>query len=254
MLGDLEIRAASVVGADHRCTPAATARQDAYRLGRDAAGRYLLVAVADGVSEATRSDIGATVAARASVDLLRRQLDDGVSPAEIDFRELFKTVAQHIVGAASQVQAEPQELLTALIVAIVPTAPEDLRGGRTVRLASVADVSAWRHEETTWRQLAGEVKSGLDRNSLRTFLPHYWDAVVVREVVLPAGSALAFMTDGVGDALADIAGGAEWFAVRWRQPPALASFLLDTDYEAVGQVDDRTAVVVWSPSNGGEVR
>ena len=34
-------------------------RQDAYRLGRDATGDYLVIAVADGASNSRRSDLGA---------------------------------------------------------------------------------------------------------------------------------------------------------------------------------------------------
>ena len=62
---------------------------------------------------------------------------------------------------------------------------------------------------------------------------------------LTYGSALAVLTDGVGDALTDIPHAASWFAERWQRPPSLASFLLDVDFDAAGQVDDRTAVVVW---------
>jgi serine/threonine protein phosphatase PrpC len=241
------VRAASVVGADHRCEEPATARQDAYRLGRDRKGRYLLIAVADGMSAAKRSDLGATVAVRTAIDGLRGALDHGAQPGEIDFLELFKSVSQNIVGAAKHARRPPDDLLTALIVAVVPVGPAANDGARTVWLASVADVGAWLHRGDVWSHVAGELKDGLDRNALATFLPHYWSAVEVVQAELAAGSALAVVTDGVGDAFSDIPQGALWFAERWHRPPPLASFILDVDYEAAGQVDDRTAVVVWTP-------
>ena len=49
-LGDLEVRAASMVGAGHRCQEPADPRQDAYALGRTPDGQFLIIAVADGVS------------------------------------------------------------------------------------------------------------------------------------------------------------------------------------------------------------
>jgi hypothetical protein len=244
-VGDLEVRAASVVGVGHRHEEPATTRQDAFRLGRDRLGEHLLVAVADGVSAASRSDLGATVAVRAAVDLLRGELDSGRRPDEIDFATIFKTVSQHVVGAANQTGVDPQELMTALVVAIVPARPANAHGDRVIRIASVGDASAWVLERAVWQQVAGEVKSGLDLNALDSFLPHLWKAVATKTVGLPGGSVLALMSDGVGDALCGIEGGAAWFAERWRRPPALTAFLADVDYTASGYVDDRTAVVVW---------
>ncbi|WP_447009461.1 protein phosphatase 2C domain-containing protein [Saccharothrix hoggarensis] len=249
-LGDLDVRAASVVGPDHRCTEPATARQDAYRLGRDAAGRHLVVAVADGMSAAARSDIGATVAVRAAVDLVRRQLDAGRHPEELDFVDLFTTVAKHVVGAATQLGCEPDEVLTALIVAVVPTGPTGPGGERRVRLASLADVSAWLRHGSRWVRQAGAEKHGLDRNALDAFLPHHARSVVVESADVPPGGVLAVLTDGVGDVISDSTAGARWFAERWRRPPNLASFLLDVNFEGPGQLDDRTAVVVWCGGRG----
>jgi hypothetical protein len=244
-LGDLEVRAASVVGPDHRCEEPAVARQDAYRLGRDAKGAHLVVAVADGLSSAARSDVGATVAVRAGVDLVRRELDSGVVPEELDFVTVFKRIAGHVAGSARQLRCSVEEVLTALVIVIVPSTPNGPDGGRTVCTAAIADVSAWLREDSGWQRLAGVSKHGMDRNALKEFLPHYPESVVLRGSRVPAGATLAVVTDGIGDALTDLPDGADWFAQRWRQPTNLNSFLLDVSYEAPGYLDDRTAVVVW---------
>lgn len=59
-VGALAIRAASVVGPGHRCGQPAEPRQDSYRIGRSPDSRYAIVAVADGLSSAAWSDVGAT--------------------------------------------------------------------------------------------------------------------------------------------------------------------------------------------------
>ncbi len=250
-LGDLEVRAASVVGPDHRCEEPAVARQDAYRLGRDARGAHLVIAVADGVSCAKRSDVGATVAVRAGVDLVRRELDSGIDLEQVDFVAVFKQIAGHVAGAARQLRCHVEEVLTALVIVIVPSASNGPQGSRTVRTAALADVSAWLREDFGWQRLAGVSKHGMDRNALNEFLPHYPESVVVRSSRVPAGATLAVVTDGIGDVLTDLKDGAEWFADRWRQPTNLNSFLLDVSYEAPGHLDDRTAVVVWCDEEQG---
>jgi hypothetical protein len=250
-VGDLDVRAASVVGSAHRRERPATTRQDAYRLGRDRADQHLLIAVADGVSAASRSDLGANVAVRAAVDQLREELDAGAGPGELDFEKVFRAASKHVVGAAKQTGVDPQELLTALIVAVVPARGGNAHGDRLVRIASVGDVSAWVHEGATWQQVAGDVKTGLDLNQLDSFLPHLWNCFVATVVELRGDSALALMTDGVGDVLTGLGGAAGFFARRWRRPPSLTTFLGDVDCEAAGEVDDRTAVVAWPVSHVG---
>lgn len=244
-LGDLDVRAVSLIGASHRCEEPATARQDAYRLGRDAAGRYLVVAVADGLSDSRRSDLGARVATRRAVDMVREELDRGAA-LDIRWLEVFRVAASTVVSAAKQSGLSPNEVCTALIVAIIPAEPDNRDGGRHVWFASLADVSAWERSESGWRMLAGDCKEDvLNRNAVHHFLPYHPDKVTVVCHDLPPGATITIVSDGVGDALTDVPGASEWFARRWRTPPPLASFLLDVAYEARGQLDDRTAVTVW---------
>jgi Protein phosphatase 2C len=201
------------------------------------------------MSSAARSDIGATVAVRATVDILRRALDEGHCPHDIDMADVFQMVASHIAGAAEQVGCDQIDMATALIAAIVPAAPTSPDGSRNVCLAWLADVSAWLRNGSRWERLAGTEKHGMDRNALLHFLPHYADKVTVMRRDVPLAATLAVLTDGVSDALTDVAGGERWFAERWCRSMNLASFILDVSYEAPSQLDDRTAVVVWCGGN-----
>lgn len=245
-LGGLHVRAASIVGPSHRCEEPAVARQDSYRLGRDDAGRHLIVAVTDGMSDSRRSDIGAMVAARCAVDVVRYELNRCGLADESMLHTAFQSSANAMVTAARESGLSQDEVRSAMIVAILPTRPENERGERRAWFGSIADVSAWLRGEQTWHQLAGDQKdSGMDRNQVRHFLPHYPNHVNIVRHLLPPGAAVTIVTDGVGDAFTDIPGGDRWFAERWRSPIPLESFLLDVGYHASGQLDDRTAVTVW---------
>ncbi|MFL6140469.1 MAG: protein phosphatase 2C domain-containing protein [Labedaea sp.] len=248
-LGDLDVRAASIVGPGHRCEDPAVARQDSYRLGRDKAGRYLIVAVADGMSDSRRSDLGAMVASRCAVDTVRGAINHGIPPDENMLHNAFRRSAAAMVTAARNSELTTNDVRCALIVAIVPAFPESRFGNRAAWFASLADVSAWVHAGTSWAQVAGDRKTDdMDRNLVRHFLPHQPDAVSICRQMLPADATITVVTDGVGDAFTDVAGADAWFADRWRAPVPLESFLLDVGYHASGQLDDRTAVTVWCRS------
>lgn len=245
-IGDLDVRAVSIVGPNHRCEEPAVPRQDSYRLGRDHAGRYLIIAVADGMSDSLRSDLGATVAARCAVDTLRTHLDSGVDPSAEMMQKVFRTSAGIMVAAAQNAGLSENDVRCALIVAVIPTRVNSRSGRRRAWFATLADVSAWLRFENGWQHLAGDKKkSDLDRNGLHHFLPYHPDHVVTVSHELEQGATVAVVTDGVGDAFTDVPNAANWFAQRWRMPVPLESFLLDVGYQASAQVDDRTSVTVW---------
>ncbi|WP_078876572.1 protein phosphatase 2C domain-containing protein, partial [Streptomyces sp. 150FB] len=251
VLGGLEVRAASVVGPGHRGR--GVARQDAYRIGQDSAGRYLLVAVADGMSDSKHSDVGANVAAAALVSALREALDRGVELERLPAREIFLAAAGQMYGAAEQRGWTADDVRAVAVVAVVPALP-DSRGRRRCWLGAVADVSAWRLSHDRWEQLIGEEKGGFDASTVEHFLPHDLDHVDYGVTELGPGEVLAVTTDGVSDAFALGPGAQRWFAERWRRPPRIGSFLLDVGFEQAQMQDDRTAVVVWCADahEGGE--
>lgn len=245
-IGDLEVRAVSIVGPGHRCEEPATPRQDSYRLGRDRAGRHLIIAVADGMSDSRRSDLGATVATRCAVNTLRAHLDGGADPTAEAMTKAFRTSAGAMVAAAKNEGLSEMDIRCALIVAIIPTAINTASEGRRAWFATLADVSAWRRHDTGWCQLAGDQKDdGLDRNTLHNFLPYHPDRAVTVSCNLEPGATVAVVTDGLGDAFTDVPNAAQWFAQRWETPVPLESFVLDVGFHARGQLDDRTSVTVW---------
>ncbi|WP_370084342.1 protein phosphatase 2C domain-containing protein [Streptacidiphilus sp. MAP12-16] len=242
VLGGLDIRAASVIGPGHRGR--AIARQDAYRIGQDSAGRHLVAAVADGMSDSRHSEIGAQVAVAALVGALREALDRGTELECIDHREVFLAAARQMYAAAKQRNWDADDVRAVAVAAVVPARPHS-DGIRRVWLAAVADVSAWRLREGAWDQLIGQEKGGYDAGSIDHFLPHDLDHVSYGVNELESGDALALTTDGIADAFATGPGARRWFAQRWQQPPAVGAFLLDVGFDQAQMHDDRTAVVVW---------
>lgn len=248
VIGGLEVRAASIVGPGHRSR--ATARQDAYRIGQDGAGRHLIVAVADGMSDSPHSDVGANVAVVALVNELRQVLDDGVEMERIDVKRLFLKAAGQMHGVAEQRGWDPDHVRAVAVAAVVPTWPDD-RGRRRCWLAAVADVSAWRLRQDHWERLIGDEKGGFDASAVEHYLPHNAGQVDYGVTELAPGDVLALTTDGVADAFALGAETQRWFADRWRRPPPVGEFLLDVGFDQKQLHDDRTAVVVWCTDDNG---
>jgi hypothetical protein len=245
VLGDLEVRAASIIGPSHR-TAGAKPRQDAYRIGRDAAGAHLIVAVADGMSDSVHSDVGANVAVVALVATLRAALDRGESLETLEPTEAFTAAAGQMCTAADQRGWDYDHVRAVAVAAIVPSRP-GAGGMRRVWLASVGDASAWILSDGKWRQAVGDEKDGPDPHRVEHFLPFVVEGDW-RVGGLEPGAALAVMTDGVSEAFGLGQAARDWFAERWRRPPAVGAFLLDVGFDQVQMHDDRTAVMVW----GGE--
>jgi hypothetical protein len=252
VIGDLQVRGASVVGAGHRCEPPAMPRQDAYRVAQDSEGRYLIVAVADGMGDSMRAELGAQAATGQAVALIRRHLDAGRRPDDIVAPELYARIASALVKSAEERGITANDVRTTLTVAVVDTRPK-VDGSRSLWLCRLGDSEIWYRRDNTWKAMIGAPKSSFDGNTLREFLPHYPEAVVHRNLTISPSAVIAVMTDGVSDALTEVSGFAQWLSGRWAEPPPLASFVLDVDFDAPGQQDDRTAVVIWT-GRGGDTR
>ena len=123
----LTVRAASVRGLSKRW--AGSPRQDDICLSCHTGSRTLVAALADGVSGAANSQLGAALAVRHAVAAVCRQLDRG---GEIDWHEVFDHAAWALVEAhrtaSGDPLAGPEEaaalLATTLIVAVVDGASE----------------------------------------------------------------------------------------------------------------------------------
>ncbi len=245
ILGNLDIRAVSVIGSGHRCEEPVKPRQDAYRVARDRAGNHLVVAVADGMSDSPRSELGAAIAVATVVSLLRRHLDDMRPLAELKAADLFRQVSAELVQSAKDRGLQPDDVRTTLAVAVLPAYR---RSGQMPQgwVARIADTHLWRRDTNGWSCLTGTAKAAYNGSTLSAYLPHTPDEATDQLFTLRDGDTVAVFSDGVADAFSDVAGASAWFADRWRRPPPLASFLLDVDFDARQQLDDRTAVVVWA--------
>ncbi|MEV6169915.1 protein phosphatase 2C domain-containing protein [Streptomyces sp. NPDC051954] len=252
-LGDLAVRAASLVGPGHRCQEPATARQDAYRLARDATGDHLLLAIADGVSSSTHAELGAAVAASTAVTHLRRQLDEPGAAVRLSAVELFAEAATAMRREAGRRGLDPADVCAVLFVAVIPTRPAGPSGERTMWAAWLGDASLWRLDDRRWRHAAGDRKEtthGYDSNAVAHTLPADPQAARETQLALHPGDVVSLVSDGVGDGLAGIGEFNTYLADHWRLPLPIASYLNDVGFDAERFLDDRTSVTVWIDPDG----
>ncbi|MFF1357267.1 protein phosphatase 2C domain-containing protein [Streptomyces sp. NPDC058297] len=248
-VGAFTLRAASVIGPGHRCGQPAEPRQDSYRIGRSRDSRYAIVAVADGLSSAARSDAGATTASSHAVTLLREQIET-VGFSGLDVKELYGRIAESIAAHAAGRGVDTSHMATVLITAVL--AEPDTNGDAKAWIAWLGDSSAWTLDPHVplWRFAAGEAKdraAAVVSNEVAGRLPDTPQLARAHYVTLAPGAALALVTDGIGDAWADPAGNInEYFANTWRSPVPATRFTADVGFDAPQCLDDRTAVVVWN--------
>jgi serine/threonine protein phosphatase PrpC len=247
-LGDLEVRAASVVGSGHRCQEPAVARQDAYALGRTADGEHLVVAIADGVSQSEHADLAARVAVNAAVRELTELVEKAGSLA-IDATELYLKVAGEMIGTGRARGIQDREVCAILITAVIPARPEP-DGTRSLWASWIGDVSLWISRDGRLHRTTGQDKDGLDRNALHAVLPFNPDQVQQCRFPLYPDDRVVLLTDGVSDSLTSIDAAMEYFTRQWAGPPPHpAAFLHSLCYDGPSETDDRTAVVVWCGSS-----
>jgi len=246
-LGDLTVRAASIVGPSHRCEDPAGVREDAYRIARDRTGDHLVVAVADGVSSSGHSAFGATVAVGTAVHVLLDRLRSVGGPRALDAVDVFGTVAERMRQEALDRGWDPAETAAVLVVAVLPTRPGQ-DGMRPLWTASVGDVSVWCLGEAGWIRAQGDEKGeadGISGNEVRNYLPDRPGTPTETVWTVGAGTVFALVTDGVGDGLEGLPALNVHLSEAWATPPSLSAFVGQVGYDAKRFLDDRTAVTVW---------
>ena len=131
----LTVRAASVRGLHKRF--AGGPRQDDLCLRLHADSGTLIAAVADGVSGAARSDLGAALAVRYATAAVVRHLDEG----SIDWPNVFEQAAWALVSEERRSGSDQSgSLATTLLVAAVTVGEE---GAVAVQAAAVGDSPAF---------------------------------------------------------------------------------------------------------------
>jgi hypothetical protein len=250
----LTVRAASVRGLYKRYVGGP--RQDDLCLRAHPETRTLIAAVADGVSAAERSDLGAALAVRHATAAVARQLDgagqlDGDGP-ELDWRQVFDhagwaLVEEHRRSSGDQTagpEGAAATLATTLVVAAV-TALGD--GVWRVQAAAVGDSPALLLDDGEFEALVGELGSldGLLGGGVKA-LPRHSRAVCSDAGTFGPGAVLVVCTDGLALPLGDGNGEVGRMLTReFARPPEIVDFARLLDFSRSTYDDDRTLIAVW---------
>ena len=247
----LTVRAASVRGLFKRYVGGA--RQDDLCLAVHEPSRTLVVAVADGVSGAARSHVGAALAVRHATAAVLRGLEQ--DPEELAWNDVFQQAAWALIdeqrrsdGATrSGVPQAAAALATTLTVAAITAGAS---AAPRVRVAAVGDSPALLLRDRDFsRLLDGELRGdGLIGGAVQA-LPRHAGSWTSAEGELTPGAALLVATDGLALPLGDGSGevGAV-FARELQRVPEVIDFARLLDFSRSTYDDDRTLVAVWPPS------
>lgn len=234
------VRGASVRGYLHRFR--GVPREDDFAVAVHPGSDALIVAVADGVSGAEQSHLGATLACRTAVDFLLRLDDLG----EVDWPELARHASWALVdytarqlGLESPDPAAAERMLaTTLVVALVEP------GGRA-SVIQLGDSGAWLLRTRVYENLVAG-KDGEVIPSEVSALPRVPASVEPAVVTVPPDGVLLIGTDGFADPLGDGSGRVgRLFANHLLDPPPPLGFAHLLDFSRETFDDDRTLVAVW---------
>jgi hypothetical protein len=253
--GELHLLAASVRGLSHLYY--GKVRQDSFGHLVTKDNRWLVAAVADGVSAGPHSHVAAEIVSRVGCRLLVAQLEERAA-ADLDWRAVLEGVAAEIVGHARRrlelvdptlLDVAGQLAATALF-AVVGVEPTE-EGDRPVHVMSLGDTSAWVLRPGTtsaWNSLQAVKNSdSVIASSATMALPG-----VPVELAPPVtaglrpGEALVLMSDGVGDPLGGGTGEVgEYLVDAWREPPDPFTFIAQVGFRRRSYDDDRTVLAIW---------
>ena len=245
-VGPLAVRAASVRGDDHRFR--GTPRQDDLIVLVHPKSGSVIAAVADGVSAATQSHLGATAACRYAADELARLLDAG---ADVDWEDLLKKAAWAVVEVAQRLEGTDQpnpsraeELCgTTLSIALIRPSAD----GAAATVVSAGDSGATLLRAGQFLHATGgkEAIDGISSSAV-TALPRISINAEPRHIALEVGDVLLLASDGILDPLGEGQGlVGQMLRAQLAAPPDLAQFLRVVDFSRETFDDDRTLVAVW---------
>ncbi|WP_369183881.1 protein phosphatase 2C domain-containing protein [Streptomyces sp. Y1] len=250
----LRIRLASVRGYAHRAN--GRLREDDAAVALHDSG-VLVFAVADGVSGAEQSHLGATLACRTAVDTVTRQLGDGRGPERLDWAEVLHHAAYQLVAQTRKILELPRDdtaaaqrlMATTLVTGVAVPSPL----GLDIQLVCAGDSGAWvlsqggRFLRITPGRCGGGGR-GVASSAVEALPRKVTDPRVHRTTVLGADRLLVG-TDGFGDPLGDGTGPVGRLFAEHLAPtlePRGLAHLLDFSRETFD--DDRTLLVVWPAS------
>lgn len=246
----LQLRAASVRGLAKRY--AGGPRQDDICLRLHDPTGALIAAVADGVSGAPRSDLGAALAVRYAAVAVARQLDAG-GVDSLDWTNVFDQAAWALVEEERRSGGTPEagvdeaasSLATTLLVAVVLAGD----GEAQVQVAAVGDSPCYVLRQRDYDPIVGtpESRDGLIGGGVQS-LPRGGGALERGSCTLEAGSVLLLCTDGLALPLGDGQGEVGRLLAReLATPPDVVDFARLLDFSRSTYDDDRSLVAVWGP-------
>lgn len=258
---NLVIRGASVRGTRNRHSR--RPRQDHYYL-RDNSD-WLVLALADGVSSAQASHLGAQRATHIATDLLMERCCSIPTKREIrgeDWLAILRHVREQFLAMQSRVGddlggpecGEPsgRDLATTLtIVAIARTETPKY----PCFILQWGDSDVWKLREHHWSQVkiaAQKRESGFMqmKTDALPYVPKDIGTVVAQETIAP-GEALFLTTDEVSGVLQhanSINTVARQLSALWKCPPSGLDFASQVGFRLRGFGDDRTCLGVWHPT------
>ncbi|MQY25988.1 protein phosphatase 2C domain-containing protein [Nocardia aurantia] len=247
--GAFTVRAASMRGHLHRHNGAP--RQDDLAITH-ALGHRLNVAVADGVSGAAQSHVGATTAVRYASQWLADSAPAGDS--DIEWHTLFQYAAWALIEQTVTVLGLPeadagladQLLVTTLVVGACDALAD---GTVSARLAAVGDSAAWLLSGGQFIPLLGGKSAsaaGLSSSAVDG-LPRVPAEIATARAIVRPGDVLLMGTDGFGDPLGGGDGqvGDLFRGLLAGRVPSLVEFGHALDFSRETFDDDRTLVAIW---------
>jgi hypothetical protein len=257
-IGTMVVRAASCRGTSHRHS--GTPRQDDYALCTGD-GRWLVAAVADGVSAGALSHQAATIASRGASALVRDALIGTDDLDAVPWDDVFSALARRIVAHGRRAITSDDapaditpaqvatEMATTLVVAALSVAARE-DGSRDGVVIALGDTSVFLlASDGTWWPITDVKNEGAEIASSATLALPYLPAVRLEpiRIRLRTGDSLFVMTDGVGDPLGRGDGPVgEFLASVWGQPPDMLTFGGQVGFARKSFDDDRTVVGIWA--------
>lgn len=213
----------------------------------------IIIAVADGVSNASHSHIASTIATRYIAQLVYEQ--ELHPDKSIDWAEAISHTSDAIVNYIQKVDPEignrESDILNVVATTIICSViyPSQKTGSLVAEITSVGDSGAWIFEDGKFTSLLGGkelTERTIDDGS--TFcLPASHPVISTKTVEIPNESILLLGTDGFGDPLGDgsCKVGELYTSVLSNRVPSIIEFGHILDFRLKSFMDDRTLVAIW---------
>jgi serine/threonine protein phosphatase PrpC len=241
------VRLASVRGYSHRYS--ALPRQDEAAAAFEPESGAVVFAVADGVSSARESHVGAEVACSIAIRETSYQLATG---ERVDWNRVAAIAANELAASAGNLLGEDrlhpeavEQLVATTLVAgyVLPT-----RRGTWVSMVQIGDSSAWLlRDHRYYPALDQKHDHGAPViSSAVSPLPRIPANLQAAEFDLDPDAVLLVGTDGFGDPLGDGDGQVgQLFAEHLASPPAPRALAHLLDFSRETFDDDRTLLAIW---------